>query len=101
MNNWAGQQLVGTGPQEDLDEWTRLIFADPEVMRFMSKRDMTPRDRAERAFNFHNQVWSHNDYGAWLVTDKDNGQLIGDCYLEPECGSGEFELGYTIAQAHW
>lgn len=85
----------------DLDQWTRLIFSDPKVMRYMPKRDMTPRDRANRAFEFHNQTWSHNDYGGWLVTHKSSGQILGDCYLEPEGGSGELELGYTIARDYW
>lgn len=88
---------------DDLDEWTRLIFADPDVMRYMPIRDMTPRARAERAFNFHNKTWSQHDYGFWLVTDKNTGEMLGDCYLEPEdeSGSGEIEIGYTITKAHW
>jgi RimJ/RimL family protein N-acetyltransferase len=34
---------------EDLDEWAKITFADPDVMRYMPERDMSPRERAERA----------------------------------------------------
>lgn len=88
---------------DDLDEWARIKYADADVMRYMPRRDIAPRERAEQAFNFFNQIWSHHDYGGWLVTDKTNGQILGDCYLEPEeeSGSGEVELGYTLGKAYW
>ena len=88
---------------DDLDEWTRLKYADQEVMRYMPRRNVAPRDRAEQAFSFFNSIWDQHDYGAWLVTDQSTGQIFGDCYLEPETesGSGEIELGYTIGSAFW
>ena len=39
---------------DDLDDYTRLIFADADVMRYLPKRDLTPRERAERTIcHFH------------------------------------------------
>jgi RimJ/RimL family protein N-acetyltransferase len=32
----------------DLENYTQHIFADAEVMRYLPKRDLTPRARAER-----------------------------------------------------
>jgi len=89
--------------KDDLDEWTRIKYADPEVMRYMPFRDLAPRERAEKAFEFFVQIWLQHDYGAWMVTDKSNGRLLGDCYLEPESesGSGEIEIGYTFGRAYW
>ncbi len=87
----------------DLNEWTRLKYADPDVMRYMPRRDDAPEIRAKKAFDFFNNIWAQHDYGAWLITDKNNGQMIGDCYLESgsESGSGEVELGYTIGREFW
>jgi RimJ/RimL family protein N-acetyltransferase len=84
----------------DLDEFARRIFADPDVIRYMPKRDMTPRERAERALNVSNENWSAHGYGAWLVTDKADGQLIGACDFDTEVMS-DVELGYTLAKAYW
>jgi ribosomal-protein-alanine N-acetyltransferase len=86
---------------DDLENWAKLIFADPDVMRYMPARDITPRERAERSYNFHNQTWENYDFGGWMVTDKHTGEILGDCYLEPEAGSGELEIGYTIGKTYW
>ena len=40
----------------DLRAWGDLIFADPDVIRFMPRRDMTPYARAERANNNYNDL---------------------------------------------
>jgi RimJ/RimL family protein N-acetyltransferase len=85
---------------EDLNEWARLTFSDPEVVRYMPKRDMTPRERAERAYNMYNRNWSRHGYGGWLVTDKADGQLLGDCTFDAE-ETDEVELGYSFAKAYW
>jgi RimJ/RimL family protein N-acetyltransferase len=85
---------------DDLDEFAHRIFADPEVIRYMPKRDLTPRERAERALNVSNQNWLAHGYGAWLVTDKVDGQLIGACDFDTEVMS-DVELGYTLAKAYW
>jgi RimJ/RimL family protein N-acetyltransferase len=86
---------------DDLDEWGRRIFADPDVMRYMPKRDFTPRGRAERAFGMYNQLWVENPYGGWLITDKADGQLIGSCELDLLAEAGEVEVGYALAKADW
>jgi len=46
----------------DLDARAERVFANPEVMRFMPKRDMTPLQRAERAFNNYNRLWGGARY---------------------------------------
>ena len=87
----------------DLDEWTRLKYADPEMMRYMPKSDLAPRKRAERAFGFFAGAWSQYGYGAWVITDKQTGHLVGDCYLESDeiSGSGEVEIGYDVGREFW
>lgn len=87
--------------ESDLDEWSELIHGDPDVMTYMPARDESPRDRAQRKFEFHAKTWAEHDYGGWLVTSKDTRELMGDCYLEPDAGSGELELGYALARRYW
>ena len=88
---------------DDLDEWVRIKYADPEMMKYMPKSDLAPRERAESAFRFFAGAWSQHGYGAWMVTDKRSGQLLGDCYVEPEdlSGSGEVEIGYDVGREFW
>jgi len=85
---------------DDLDEFGRRIWADPEVVRYLPRRDMTPRERAERAYDTFNRSWSSHGYGGWLITDKLDGGLIGACDLDLD-ESGDVELGYSLARAHW
>ena len=43
------------------------IFADAEVMRYLPKRDLAPRERAERTITFFNDHWLRRGYGVWAV----------------------------------
>jgi ribosomal-protein-alanine N-acetyltransferase len=85
----------------DLEDWAARIFADPDVIRFMPKRDMTPYARAERAFNNYNRLWEQHKIGGWVVTDKVNNQLIGSCEIEYLDETEEYELGYCYAKTYW
>jgi len=86
---------------EDVDDWAARIYADPDVIRYMPKRDMTPRQRAERALNVYDKLWSNHPFGGWVTIDKSDGQLIGSCELEYLEETGEVELGYTVTKALW
>jgi RimJ/RimL family protein N-acetyltransferase len=85
----------------DLDEWGQRVFADPDVIRYMPKRDMSPRARAERAKGVYDRNWAQHGYGGWVVTDKSDRQLIGSCELEYLEETDEVELGYALAKAYW
>lgn len=84
-----------------LEDWAARIFADPEVIRYMPKRDMTPYERAERALNMYNKLWAEHSIGGWVITDKLSGQLIGSCEIEYLDETDEYELGYALSKAHW
>jgi ribosomal-protein-alanine N-acetyltransferase len=64
---------------EDLDEYTHIIFADPDVTRFLPKRDIPPRQRAEKVLKYFGEHWLKHGYGDWAVTDRAHGRLIGHC----------------------
>jgi RimJ/RimL family protein N-acetyltransferase len=84
-----------------LNDWAERVFADPEVIRYMPKRDMTPYARAERALNNYNKFWTQHKVGGWVITDKVDGQLIGSCEIEYLDETDEYELGYCLGKAYW
>ncbi len=85
----------------DLDDYVRLIFADAEVMRYLPKRDLAPRERAERTITVFAEHWSQHGLGAWAVTDKVTGEFMGHCGLGPVPEAGEIEVLYSLGQAYW
>ena len=86
---------------DDLDDYTRLIFADAEVMRYLPQRDLAPRDRAERTLTVFAEQWSHHGCGVWAVTDKATGEFVGHCGLGPVPEAGEIEVLYALGKAYW
>jgi RimJ/RimL family protein N-acetyltransferase len=85
----------------DLDDWAERIFGDPEVIRYMPKRDMTPLQRAERAFNNYNRLWETHGIGGWAITDKKDGEFIGSIEIEYLDDTDEYELGYCLSKDYW
>ena len=86
---------------EDLDDYTRLIFADAEVMRYLPKRDLAPHERAERTLTVFAEHWAQHGFGVWAVTDKMTGNFIGHCGLGPVPEAGEIEVLYSLGKAYW
>ncbi len=85
----------------DLDDYTHLIFADAEVMRYLPKRAIAPRERAERTITFFNDHWVQHGYGVWVVTEKVTGQFIGHCGLNFVTEAAEVEVLYALRRDHW
>lgn len=85
----------------DLEDYTQHIFADAEVMRYLPKRDLAPRERAERTLTVFAEHWSQHGFGAWAVTDKTTGNFIGHCGLGPVPEAGEVEVLYSLGRAYW
>jgi ribosomal-protein-alanine N-acetyltransferase len=84
-----------------LNDWAARIFADPEVMRYLPKRDMTPYARAERALNNYNRLWEERHLGGWVLTEKSTSQLIGHCHVTYLDETDEYELGYSLSKECW
>jgi len=85
----------------DLENYTQHIFADPEVMRYLSRRDLIPRVRAERTLTIFAEHWSQYDFGVWAVTDKVTGNFIGHCGLGHVPEAGEVEVLYSLGRMYW
>jgi len=84
-----------------LADWAARVFADPDVIRYMPKRDMAPYARAERALNNYTRLWMQHKVGGWVITDKVDGQLIGSCEIEYLDETDEYELGYALGKVCW
>jgi ribosomal-protein-alanine N-acetyltransferase len=85
----------------DLENYTQHIFADAEVMRYLPKRDLTPRERAERTLTVFAEHWLLYGFGVWAVTDKVTGHFIGHCGLGQVPEAGEVEVLYSLGRAYW
>lgn len=86
---------------DDLDDYTRLIFADADVMRYLPQRDLAPRDRAERTIAIFADRWIEYRFGVWAVTDKATGEFMGHCGLGPVPEAGEIEVLYSLGKVFW
>ena len=53
----------------DLDDWAGSIFADPDVTRYLPKREIPPHQRTERALKYVQEHWARHGYGLWAVTE--------------------------------
>lgn len=84
-----------------LDDWVAKLFSDPEVTRYVPKRNLTPREDAERAFHESERCWTNHGYGGWVIIDKADDQIFGRCSLTYHDDTGDIELGYGLARAYW
>lgn len=85
----------------DLADWADRIFADPDVIRYLPRRELTPRARAERALGIYIQTWAAHPYGGWLISNRVDGELVGHCGFEYLQDTHEAELGYALARRFW
>jgi len=87
--------------ESDIEPWARLIFADPEVTRFLPGSDVSPLERTQRFYNYCVNHWANRGYGIWAVTDRATGGFMGECGLNYIDDLDEVELDYSLAQAYW
>lgn len=87
--------------QAHLDEYAARIYADADVMRYLPKRDVPPRERAQRAIDYFVTHWEQHGWGAWAVIEKVSGELMGQCGLNRVAELNETELLYAYAKKFW
>lgn len=87
--------------RDELNEWTRLVFADPDVMRYHNKSSLPPDERAAKNLARHNANWSERGFGGLVIRDRTDGTLLGDVYLGPADEAGDIELGYSVGKEFW
>ncbi|HEX5167054.1 MAG TPA: GNAT family N-acetyltransferase [Thermomicrobiales bacterium] len=87
--------------EADVPEWSRLLYADPEVTRYLPGPDVTPLERTERLFQHFSVHWQRHGYGEWAVTDRETGAFLGQCGLNHIDDLSETELDYALARRAW
>jgi ribosomal-protein-alanine N-acetyltransferase len=83
---------------DDLDALAEL-YADPEVMRFLS--GVRTREQTQTLLSEMIKHWQDYGFGRWALIDRAGGQFVGRCGLNYLPESPEIELGYAIAGAYW
>lgn len=91
-------------PQDAL-AWQRLMNEDP-VMRYFPNPTPPSLERAERWVARQMAHWQEQGYGIWAVTLLEDDALAGTklagwCGLQLLPETGETEVAYAIARAHW
>jgi RimJ/RimL family protein N-acetyltransferase len=87
--------------EDDIPDWARLIYADPEVTRYLPGPDVTPLERTERLYRYFSDHWPLHGYGVWAVTDRATGNFLGQAGLNHIADLNETELDYALAKDSW
>jgi RimJ/RimL family protein N-acetyltransferase len=96
------ERLILRGPIDvDLAAWVACIWNDADVMRYMPRSADAPEVRAHGALDFFTRISEQRQVGAWMVTNKSDGQFMGHCMLAHRDAFGEPELGYALGKAFW
>lgn len=85
--------------EDDLDNLAR-IYADPDVMRYLSGHPLT-REEAAGWLNYFLKGWEEYGFGWWALILKENNQLIGHCGLQFIHVTPEVEVTYGLAKEYW
>lgn len=85
----------------DLPALATRVFADPQVIRYLPKRDLTPMARAQRTLTGYTHLWEHQPVGGVAITAKTDGEFMGMCDLDHLAESTDWELGYYLGKAYW
>jgi [ribosomal protein S5]-alanine N-acetyltransferase len=86
----------------DDHEAIHVVYADPEVMRYVGHGAHKTLAETVNALRIYGDVLTRRGYSFLAVTVRETGALIGDGGLHPLGGVGpEVELGYTLAREAW
>ncbi|MBI3158364.1 MAG: GNAT family N-acetyltransferase [Chloroflexi bacterium] len=95
-------RLLLRPPEEgDLPAWAQEFFADTQVARYISKRPLTPMQRAERALQVARATWAARSIGGWVIAHKANPMFLGAINIEPLDDTHELEIGYGLISRAW
>ena len=90
--------------EADVDDLSALD-GDPEVMRFITGGETTPRDviRDETLPRFIRAYERFEGFGVWAAVERSTGEFLGWFEFYPPEGRGpeEVELGYRLRRSAW
>jgi ribosomal-protein-alanine N-acetyltransferase len=87
---------------DDLDDYHRVIYGDPDVMVYMPGGVPRSRERTQAVLDFSVAHAQQHGFTLWAVVNKTDNTFLGHCglvYLQdsPE----EVELAYAFGKAYW
>ena len=85
---------------DDLDALAE-IYADPDVMQWMSTGQPVPRERVEAAIPRFNERFREHGFGIFAVERKEDGALLGWCGIFHMDNTPEVEVAYMLGQPYW
>jgi ribosomal-protein-alanine N-acetyltransferase len=77
----------------------RLLYSDPDVMRFIPG-GVRPPESADRSMTYFLNHWHEHSYGAWAVIHRADNAFIAQGGLN-RLSDGAVEVFYTLAMAYW
>lgn len=88
----------------DAAAYAREIFSNPAVMRYMNVTGAVPPHplaHALRVIDTRRMEWATRGYGAWAVTGRRDGALMGHAGLYHIDGTAVVEIGYALGERYW
>lgn len=89
---------------DDTADYARVIYKDPDVMRYMNAQGIVPRNpflHAQSVIDRRYQEWNERGYSAWAVTLRETGELIGHVGLYVIENTTTVEVGYALGKPYW
>ena len=83
----------------DLEDLAR-IYADPDVMRYLSGHPLT-REESAGWLKYFISGWEQYGFGWWALVLKNSTELIGHCGLQFIHVTPEVEVTYGLAKEYW
>ncbi|HYI16572.1 MAG TPA: GNAT family N-acetyltransferase [Thermomicrobiales bacterium] len=87
--------------EDDIPGWARVIYADPDVVRYLPGPNVTSLERTERLYRHFTDLWPRHGFGGWAVTDRDSGDFLGQAGLNHIADLKETEIDYALAKHAW
>jgi RimJ/RimL family protein N-acetyltransferase len=87
--------------QEDVDTYYERLFADPEVMRFLPGGQPLPKERVDGLVERSEAHWKEHGYGVWVVWDRGDAEIRGQCGLRYIDEVDETEILYAYSRSSW
>ncbi len=82
------------------EEGARLIFCDPDVMRFIPAGTFAP-DVVPRVVQRMIERDAHDGFGVWPVVEKSSGGVIGECGITYIQETADVEIAWLFSRAAW
>jgi len=86
--------------EEDLEPFYALT-SDPDVMRYIGLGDIWDRALTEMVVGRRIRQGIERGYCLWAVELRENGEMIGQCGVQPLPETDEIEIGWWLAKDCW